>query len=440
MVSKYAKYQDEIIELLKQNGNKHDAAARIIADKYGLNAESGGVKSTLRIFCKKLKEARVGNNVTSKTSANDYFKPFVLSAWNKKGYMMDIDEYCSQYNLPRQDITSYKLVSHTGTPFYNIVFKTKEEFKDDLTEDFIDAAIKKYIKPQKPFLVRGITSPHTLRIVITDTHIGMETDASGFGLYGGIWNKEELFARGETILYEVMHYAVMFDYFEEIHLIDLGDYMDGWDAETVRKGHELPQNMDNQKAFDVGLDFKIKLIDSIAKLEVTNKIRVFNICNDNHSGSFGYVVNSAVKKVVELLYPDLVQVTNYRQFINHYTYGKHCFVLTHGKDEKHLKFGFKPILDKPGIDKIIEYLDVNELHGYWVTFEKGDSHQQLFDQTTSDKFNYNNYMALSPASEWVQTNYKRGRSGFNLQIVEKEKKGIVQIPYEFDWKVKEKSA
>ena len=192
-----------------------------LMEKYGLNAESGGVKSTLRIFCKKLKEARVGNNVTSKTSANDYFKPFVLSAWNKKGYMMDIDEYCSQYNLPRQDITSYKLVSHTGTPFYNIVFKTKEEFKDDLTEDFIDAAIKKYIKPQKPFLVRGITSPHTLRIVITDTHIGMETDASGFGLYGGIWNKEELFARGETILYEVMHYAVMFDYFEEIHLIDL---------------------------------------------------------------------------------------------------------------------------------------------------------------------------------------------------------------------------
>lgn len=53
-------------------------------------------------------------------------KPFVLSAWNDNGYMMDIDEYCTHYKLPRLDIKSYKLVSHTGTPFYNILFKDKD--------------------------------------------------------------------------------------------------------------------------------------------------------------------------------------------------------------------------------------------------------------------------------------------------------------------------
>ena len=46
-----------------------------------------------------------------------------MSAWNEKGFMMDIDSYCKSYGLPREDITSYKLITHTGTPHYNIVFK-----------------------------------------------------------------------------------------------------------------------------------------------------------------------------------------------------------------------------------------------------------------------------------------------------------------------------
>ena len=65
------------------------------------------------------------NEVTSSTSANDYKEPLVLSAWSDKGKMMSIDEYCEHYKLPRTDISSYKLVSHTGTPYYNIVFQGK---------------------------------------------------------------------------------------------------------------------------------------------------------------------------------------------------------------------------------------------------------------------------------------------------------------------------
>tara|TARA_R110000803_G_C11937257_1_gene316116 strand:- start:52 stop:1188 length:1137 start_codon:yes stop_codon:yes gene_type:complete len=68
----------------------------------------------------------VNKNVSeSVTKPNDY-KPeaFVLTAWNQEtGKMMDINTYCNHYSLPREDISSYKLISHTGTPYYNIVFK-----------------------------------------------------------------------------------------------------------------------------------------------------------------------------------------------------------------------------------------------------------------------------------------------------------------------------
>ena len=61
--------------------------------------------------------------INKKELVNDP-KPFVLSAWNFiTGRMLDIDEYCEFYGLPRDDVKSYKLVSHTGTPFFNILFK-----------------------------------------------------------------------------------------------------------------------------------------------------------------------------------------------------------------------------------------------------------------------------------------------------------------------------
>ena len=58
-------------------------------------------------------------------------KPFVLSAWNfDNGLMMDIEEYCIHYNLPKNDIIDYKLVSHTGTPYFNIKFSEKSLSKE----------------------------------------------------------------------------------------------------------------------------------------------------------------------------------------------------------------------------------------------------------------------------------------------------------------------
>ena len=143
------------------------------------------------------------------------------------------------------------------------------------------------------------------------------------------------------------------------------------------------------------------------------EIHFNNICNDNHSGAFGYFVNEAFKQIAELQFKN-VTVTNHRKFINHYFVGDICFVITHGKDDKSLKFGFKPHLDLKGADKIDQYLKQNKIYkdAELVIFCKGDSHQALFDLCTSDDFYYFNYPALSPSSNWIKNNFKLGRRGF----------------------------
>ena len=112
---------------------------------------------------------KVKETVKTETKPNDYKEnKLVLSAWDSQGYMMDIDKYCKVYGLPRNDISSYKLVSHTGTPFYNIVFKEKEGFSDDF--DYI-GELKKQLDNISIVKLKG--KGRGIRVAtLTDFHFG----------------------------------------------------------------------------------------------------------------------------------------------------------------------------------------------------------------------------------------------------------------------------
>ena len=311
-----------------------------------------------------------------------------------------------------------------------VQYAERKETVSKVVESFdFKSIIKKYIKPIHFTPIEIETNFLFDRLVYTDVHIGMTTNENGYSLYGGKWDEQEIKSRLDSI---ILH--VLINKKSNTLIIDeLGDFMDGWDGETTRKGHKLPQNMDNEKAFDLGLYFKVRLIDLLSKHY--NKIICNNICNDNHAGSFGYVVSSAVKQILEQKY-NHVKVNNLRKFIDHYFYGDYCFILTHGKDSKSLKFGFKPQLDTKQIEKISNYIDQHYIKNKskWIEFSKGDSHQKLFDESTSDSFDYYNYGALSPSSEWVQTNFKKGKSFFEFFNFKSDGNKI-HNPYKFEWNI-----
>lgn len=336
-------------------------------------------------------------------------KPFVLSAWNDNGYMMDIDQYCEHYKLPRLDIKSYKLVSHTGTPFYNILFKDTVLVE---SEDYLKAIQDLLTDIPKLKLIRQPRTEITDRLIYTDVHTGMDASRNGLAQYASDWNEAELLKSIEIIV----DYALRYKKSNTIYVDELGDYMDGYNAQTTRGEHHLPQNMTNENSFDAGLKAKMMLAKELSKH--WEYVIFNNICEDNHAGSFGYIVNSAFKSLCEVSF-DNVEVNNFQKFINHYFIGNHCFVITHGKDSRNLKFGFKPHLDPKQIEKIDQYLKQNDIYrlSKYVEVTKGDSHQYLLDCCSSDDFDYHNIMALSPSSEWVQTNFKKGRRGFVIQTI-----------------------
>lgn len=393
-MSKYLRCSDDIA---KQMGKEVNASKR-----YNFTDEEA-----IKLAELKGKTSKTSKSRTEKVTE----KEFVLSAWNDDGYMMDIDQYCEHYQLPRTDVKEYKLVSHTGTPYYNIKFK--ETVESEVMNFDLEELVKKHIKPctiaKSDFnILKDINDFDTL--TYTDVHIGMETNPDNKAMYSIEWNRESALASCKRMIEETLRSQKS----DTLIVDELGDFLDGYNQQTTRGGHALPQNMSNEQAFDVALEFKMMLIDGL--YTSYNTLAFNNICNDNHAGSFGYFVSKAFKDICSVKYPD-VEVNNHQKFINHYYVDEICFVITHGKDDTSLKFGFKPQLDSKGIEKIDQYLKRNDIykHSSKVIFKKGDSHQALFDMCTSDDFFYFNYPALSPSSMWVQNNFKKGRRGFVLE-------------------------
>ena len=265
------------------------------------------------------------------------------------------------------------------------------------------------------------------RLVFTDTHVGMDASRKGVAMYAEEWGGEMLFQRIEEMANKMLSCKRS----SVLYIDDLGDYMDGFNGMTTRGGHKLPQNMTNEEAFDTGLKAKLMLVDLLSK--EYEFITFNNVCNDNHSASFGYTVNSAFKQICDVKYNN-VEVVNHLKFMSHYVVGNHAFVITHGKDDRHMKYGFKPILDAKQVYKIDQFLKNEGIYreAKYIEISKGDSHQCLFDMCTSDDFHYFNFAAFSPSSEWVQLNFTKGRSGFTILHIDKYTPNKSIFPYFFN--------
>jgi len=285
--------------------------------------------------------------------------------------------------------------------------------KKDSPKDEVDftAIIKKHVKPVK-LKLKPLTNTESDfdTITFTDVHVGLDTNKNKNSMYAELWNRDSILETAKLIVNKTLSNRKS----DILVVDDLGDLLDGFNALTTRGGHKLPQNMTNKEAFDCAFEFKSIILDGLVKYY--NKIVFNNVCNDNHAGDFGYLLNQQFKTYAELKYKN-VEITNHVNFISHYIVNGILFLISHGKDDSTLKFGFKPQLDSKQVEKIDQYIKHHNLYGQAkrIIFKKGDSHQLILDMAGSDDFDYYNYPAASPSSQWVQNNFKKGRRGFVIE-------------------------
>jgi hypothetical protein len=160
---------------------------------------------------------------------------------------------------------------------------------------------------------------------------------------------------------------------------------------------------------------------------------VRNVTDCNHSGSFGAIANISIKMILERVYEEnVVKFTILERFMEHFEYGVHTFILTHGKDSKYMFKGLPYTLNDKTTAFINEYIEHYNINTKYIHLEKGDLHRIGYDRTK--KFDYRNFMAFSPPSAWVQGNFGDGYSGFSLQVIPKYNGEIQHTDYYFDLK------
>lgn len=367
--------REEIIELYKKLGSKR-AVAKILVEK-GLYVNEESARSFVRGATK---------SVVEETLESKNMLPNWKSAWVKT-----------------KDASVYVRNDETVN-----------------WEEEIPRIIEPLIKPVdvRP---RTIDSDRFDRVVITDAHIGMNPDSRGVAIYPTTWSAEDI----EKSVYSVLDTVNIYKSGSRIFVDSLGDMLDGYDGKTTRGGHALPQNMSTLEAFECVIKFYALLVGGLAN--EYSEIQLNCVTNDNHSGSFGEIANKAIQMMLEGMYKN-VKVNIHRKFISHYTVGNHVFILCHGKDNSQMKFGLKPKLDEKTAQKIESYIRHYKLEGKIIEFSKGDSHQYMTDLATSEVFDFVSYPALSPSSEWVQTNFKKGRRGFLFYSIDYLENSKLTLP------------
>lgn len=113
------------------------------------------------------------NSLKSESITNDYesSKPFVVSAFGSDGKMMDIDKYCNYYNIPRESVSSYKLVTHTGVPYFNIVFRDNQN-DNEIDIDSIKLILKEELNTIYFYEPKEFKQPKETVLKWADLHFG----------------------------------------------------------------------------------------------------------------------------------------------------------------------------------------------------------------------------------------------------------------------------
>lgn len=336
---------------------------------------------------------------------------------------------CNKWEVGAKDLNNIVQV----TPLFQVKVWLKpisEENTEiiDIIQDIVaigNYEIKETPKPEK------LKSKKALKVTLSDIHIGLDPYLDGKSIFNYIYNEKIFNANLDKVFLSVMNEFSVHGKFDVLFIDDLGDGLDGWNAQTTRGGHSLDQNMSNTESFKHYVTGKLRFIELLINANVANRIEIKSVSNCNHSGNFGYIANYAIGLILSRSYDEkYVKSIILEKFMEHFVYGDHCFILTHGKDAKYQFKGLPLDLNDKAISFINEYIEHYGIRSKYIHCEKGDLHRLGYKRTK--KFDYRNFMSFAPPSVWQQHNFGDAYSGYSIQLIPFDNNEIRHTDYFFE--------
>ena len=201
---------------------------------------------------------------------------------------------------------------------------------------------------------------------------------------------------------------------KKIVIVDLGDAMDGYNAQTTRGGHSLPQNLSNKEAFETFISTHKGFYTALFYSGFASSYEVYHVSNSNHGGEFEHFATRCLEEYIKASYKG-IKFEILDKFITPINIDNHTYLLSHGKDVEDMKFGLPLTLDPKTEQYIINYVIHHKIPTDNLHFIKGDLHQASTQQ--GKHFRYRNVPSVYGSSKWIMTNYGFTKSGCSFDLI-----------------------
>lgn len=283
-------------------------------------------------------------------------------------------------------------------------FYTSSKLKEKLRElmpDLTPVVIKKPLTENKYALV----------ICLADDHAGAVNKMNLFG--------NENLSYKERLMKVIEEISCYNSGFEEVHVISLGDQMNGWNKQTTRGGH-IVDSLSNEEQFDIYVEGRVAFYNALFTSGIGASYFVHDVENSNHSGlGMSYMANKTLEMYLDAKFPEVVR-ESVTEMISGFEYGKHVIIFGHGKDEKFQKRPMPAVLNAATDLYLYDYIQNKGYSPYerTVSFFKGDLHQHGIQHGKFGR--YVNVQSLSGFSDYSDANFGNTKGGAVVEIFEKD--------------------
>jgi hypothetical protein len=377
-----------------------------LAEKFNIKHNSSDRKrqkaanDIWRTFIRKIKR----NNTTLDTVKEVYNKDGILIFETKK-----ILPKTKKFNKNNLNITKI-----TTNP-YGGQWITYEQKPNEETELFLEGIKDIILKDVETFdseIPLDENNNKSLLVYTSDKHIGAETSTDS--IYENKYNLAIFTDRLTLLMQNIKKQSQIFGVFKNLVIFDLGDAVDGYNNQTTRGGHHLPQNMDNKSQFLGYFEAHRRFFASLIASGVAHNISFVGMANSNHGGDIDFMAMKTLEIWLNAKFPKIDTYIS-GKFIDHIKIDNHTIMYSHGKDKVDRNRGLPLNLDPKSevfINDYIEYYNLtNNIH-----FIKGDLHQS--NKNTAKKFRYRNVMSMYGSSSWSHHNFGNGKSGVSMDVVD----------------------
>lgn len=296
---------------------------------------------------------------------------------------------------------------------YKELVKTHYDFKSRTkdVEQFFEGL--ELTIPEFHINKNAFNNDQTVVIYMSDMHIGAYV--SHQSIYNNHFDYMEARRRIEVILNRVYELGALFGAINVV-VVNLGDCIDGFNGQTTRGGHHLPQNMSNKDQWKNYIDLMVGMFKSLSEEETVHDISFYSVDGGNHDGDVGFGANDALALYLSLMNPDIQSYVS-EYFMDAIDIEGHDFIFTHGKDARDMFKGLPLTINDKAENMLNEFIDSRRLNGTTINVVKGDLHQSA--TTFARKFRYKSVASFFGSSEWIHKNFGNTKACVDIDIVSK---------------------